>query len=96
MLETGRKRAQLRQLVALHRGDPGVEAVTAPASHELGERRDMAGERLQVRAAGQHLLAFELLVCVQAVRMAQQPCGDVTDLRRWRCGWWRAELAEGA
>jgi hypothetical protein len=71
--EPGRKGAQLRQLIALHLGDPVLEAIAVPASHEFGERGDMAGERLQVWAAGQHLLALALLVGVQAVGVAQQP-----------------------
>jgi hypothetical protein len=72
-LEPRRERAQLRQLIALHLVDPAVEAVAVPAGHELGERRDVAGEHLQVRAAGQHLLVLELLVGVQTVGVTQQP-----------------------
>ena len=68
-LEPGRKRAQLRQFIALHLGDPVLEPTAVPANHELSERRDMAGERIQVRAARQRLLALELLLGIQAVRM---------------------------
>jgi hypothetical protein len=63
---TVRKRAQPRQLIALYPVDPGGEALAVPAGHELGERGDMAGERLQVRAARQHLLAVEQLLSASA------------------------------
>jgi hypothetical protein len=53
---------QLRQLIALHCRDPVGEAIAAQIAHDLGERGDMAGERLQVCAARQHLLALGLLV----------------------------------
>jgi hypothetical protein len=80
----------LRQFAALHPVDPGLEALTMPAGQEFGERGDVAGEHLKVRAAAQYLFAVELLVGIEAVGVTQQPAGDVADLRRRQRGWWCA------
>ncbi len=86
---------QVGELIGLDLGDPPVETVAVQPAHDLGERRDMAGDGVQVRAAGQDLLALELLVGVEAVGVAQQPARQVANLgrrgRAWRCA---AQLAE--
>jgi hypothetical protein len=51
------------------------------SGEDLGELGDVAGECVQVRAAGLHLAELCLLV-VEGIRVAQHPAGDVADLGR--------------
>jgi hypothetical protein len=62
---------QVRKVVGVHSRDPGVEALAVPAGHHVTERGDVACGGVQVRAAGQRLLEFHLLIGVQGIGMAQ-------------------------
>jgi hypothetical protein len=46
-----------------------VEALALQPAHDLGERGDVAGDGVQVWAAGQDLLELLLVVAVEAVRL---------------------------
>ena len=73
---------KLRKVTDIGGGDPGVQALTRPASEDLDGFGDMAGQCIQVRAALLHLLELEFLVLVEGVGVAQHPAGDVAGLRR--------------
>jgi hypothetical protein len=69
----------------------------AQPSHHLGERCEVTGDGIQVRAADQYLLQLELLVDVEAGGMARHPACHLADLGRHR-RWWQcaAQLAKRA
>src|SRR5262249_28457625 len=82
-LEPGREGAQLRLVISLDGGDPGVQPLASAAGEDLGELGDVAGQGVQVRAAGPHGAEAGPLIVVQGGWIAQDPAGDVADLG-WR------------
>ena len=77
-------------VIGVDGGDPRVEAAAVAAGEDLGEGGDVPGQGVQVRAAGADVLEANLVVGVQVVGAAQDPAGDVTDLR-WPAGAWWAD-----
>ena len=76
---------QLGLVVGLDPGEPVFECEQAlAAGHHLGETADVAGQGVQVRAAGRDGGEPGLVFGVKAVRAGQQPAGDLAGLRDWR------------
>ena len=51
------------------------------AGEYLGERGDVGGGGVQVRAGSQYLLELELFLSIEVLGAAQHPGGDLADLR---------------
>ncbi|MBV8431082.1 MAG: hypothetical protein JO244_07970 [Solirubrobacterales bacterium] len=73
---------QVRLVVGLDCGDPGIEAAAVASGEDLGELGDVPGEGVQVRAAPSGLREFGFLVVVEVVRVGGDPPGQVTGLGR--------------
>ena len=82
--EPGNEGAQVRLVVGTDLGDPGVQLLAVPAGEDLGERGDVPGQGVQVRAVGPHAVEAGLLRFVQGGGVAQDPAGEVADF-----GWGR-------
>ena len=71
---------QRRHVVSRHRVHPPLEPVAAHLPDHLGERSDVPGEGVQLRAAIQERLKAALLVGLQLVRLAHDPADEFPDL----------------
>jgi hypothetical protein len=75
---------QVRQVVLFDGGDPGRQALPVAAGHHLGERGDVGGGGVQLRAAGFDLAELGCLVTGEVAGVAGDPPGHLPDGRRWR------------
>jgi len=100
--DPGGERVQLGLVViGFHGGEPVIKVSAAgEVRHHLGERTDVAGEGVQVRALGADGVELGLLSGLEVVRAGQQQAGDLAGLgyrgRRLRRGACLAELREVA
>jgi hypothetical protein len=68
-------------VIGFDRGEPGVEAGAAgEVRHHLGERPDVHGERVQVRALGADVLKLGRLAGLEAVWPGQEQPRDLPGL----------------
>jgi hypothetical protein len=75
---------QLGLIVGFHRGQPVFEVLPGALRQHLSKTLHMRDKTVHVRAAGPDTGEFLVLVGIEVARTAQQPAGDVADLRR--CG----------
>ena len=73
---------QVGLVVGIDGGELVVEAVAVQAGEDLGELGDVAGARVQVRAVLPGPGEFLLFLVVEAVRVGEDPAGQVAGLGR--------------